>query len=495
MRVSSKNEVLFVTTELSPFASVGELADFSRGLADALSRQYGMTVLLPLYGSIDRERHHICRIAGLGTQDIDIAGRRFPVRFFRASLPHSPVRAIFVDCDELYGKPGIYEHPDTDEPHEDEVWRSLLLCRSAEFLMDSAFLKPNLLHLNGHQSAWLAALLRARESGAKDGPGILLTVHHAAYQGLCTLDWVERLKLDRRYAVPGGILEYFGNFNPLKAGVALADRVNAVSVEYARAIRESEEFGLGLEGLYCSLGERLSGIPNGVDTEDWNPETGFRIPVRFSRRNLHGKRQNKKLLLQESGLNEEFVNRPLVSYVGKLDSYGGAGLIMSLIDRFMVNDLTLLMVGTGQWRIENDLAELQRRYAGRFAVMFSSDSETVHHVLAGSDILLNASRFEPCGLSQLKAMRYGTIPVARSQGGNKDSIHEAEDFAGEGWGFLYRGEQGDDLLEALFRALKLYENKRAWRKVVRRAMKQDFSWDKSAEGYAGLYENILSERG
>ena len=286
-----------------------------------------------------------------------------------------------------------------------------------------------------------------------------------------------------------------GNFNPLKAGVALADRVNAVSVEYARSIRESKEFGLGLEGLFQSLGDNLSGIPNGVDTEEWNPRTNPRIPAAFSAKNLKGKRIAKRQLFEENGLDTEFLHRPLVSYVGNLESHGGAGLILNLIDRILVNDLTLLMVGTGQWRIENELAELQRKHAGRFAVVFSSETDVVHRVLAGSDILLNSSHFEPCGLSQLKAMRYGTVPVARSEGGNKDSIHEAEDFAGEGWGFLFRGEQGDDLLEALFRALKLYENKRAWRKVVRRAMKQDFSWDKSAEGYAGLYEHILAERG
>ncbi len=364
---------------------------------------------------------------------------------------------------------GIYGEGGADYPDNDI--RYAVLCQAALGVARTVF-RPDVFH--GHD--WQAGLLPVyvRESLALDptffGVRCVFTIHNLGYQGSFPASAIADLDLDRRLFHSEG-LEFFGRLNFLKAGIVWSDAVNTVSPTYAREI-QTPEFGFGLDGLLRSRASKLTGILNGVDYEEWNPETDRHLPANYSARDLSGKRACKRALLEEMGLPAD-ADRPLMGIVSRFAHQKGMDLVTAIAPTV---DAALVVLGAGEAPLENAFRSLALSLPDRIAVRFGYDEGLAHRIEAGSDMFLMPSRYEPCGLNQIYSLRYGTPPVVRATGGLEDTVDEQT-------GFKFR----DDLAGAVDAAIAEFQNRDKWAARMRRGMARNFSWDASAVDYQTLY--------
>ena len=315
-----------------------------------------------------------------------------------------------------------------------------------------------------------------------------MTVHNLAFQGsFRETDW-PLLGLDRSYFTPA-YLEFYGRINFLKGGLVFADKITTVSPTYAREILSPEQ-GCGLEGVLQQRPKDLVGILNGVDYGLWNPEIDPHIAERYSAKRLAAKRASK-ISLQRSAALPQRAAVPLIGMVSRLTSQKGLDLVESIFERLMALELQIVVLGAGETRYEEFLIRAAARYHDRVAARIGFDEPLAHRIEAGADMFLMPSQYEPCGLNQMFSLKYGTIPIVRSVGGLKDTVENYDPEAGTGTGFVFDAYEPDALLDAIKRALAAFQEKRAWTALRRRAMSKDFSWDRSAQAYSQLYEELL----
>ena len=287
-------------------------------------------------------------------------------------------------------------------------------------------------------------------------------------------------------------MEFFGKINLLKAGIVFADRLNTVSRRYAEEI-QTREYGFGLDGLLRKRRAVLSGILNGADYSNWNPETDPHIPVRFSAAKLGGKRACKVELVRETGLPERALDRPLLGIVSRFTSQKGFDLIAEAAPELFNEDIYLVALGNGETQWENLFRDLQAEFPDRMSVKFGYDEALAHRIEAGCDMFVMPSRYEPCGLNQIYSLRYGTVPIVRATGGLDDTITSAP--AGEATGFKFHDYNGEALLKAIRQACKTWTNRKTWTAMMVRGMRKDFSWTVSAREYSDLYGKLVASSG
>jgi starch synthase len=347
--------------------------------------------------------------------------------------------------------------------------------------------RPDVMHCNDWQTGLVPALL-AMETHR---PATIFTIHNLAYQGL--FDWKTFEDLELPYELWSmHALEFYGEMSFIKGGLSFADRINTVSPTYAQEIR-TPEFGCGLEGLLNQRVAHLSGILNGVEYDDWNPETDRLIPAQFSSTDPAGKADDKRALQARFGL-EERVELPMLGMVGRLVEQKGIDLLLAILDRLMELPLQVVILGSGQHAFEQALSGAAKNYPN-LGVEIGYDEALAHLIEAGADLFLMPSRFEPCGLNQMYSLRYGTLPVVRRTGGLADTVVDADADAladGSASGFVFDEATPADLLDAIERALELHADAHAWRRVMSTAMRQDFSWQRSADAYLALYRDALA---
>ena len=285
--------------------------------------------------------------------------------------------------------------------------------------------------------------------------------------------------------------EYWGQIN-LKAGIAFADKINTVSYTYSIEIQTSSEFGFGLEGVLQNRKKDISGIVNGIDYDEWNPETDPYIPAKFSVRDLSGKEKCKEHLLDDFGMHPSQSRVPLIGMVSRLADQKGFDLIAEAIEEIVALDLRLVILGTGQQKYHDLFQKIASRYPRKIGVRLSFDNEMAHKIEAGCDMFLMPSKFEPCGLNQLYSFRDGTIPIVRKTGGLADTVIP---FDGEmGTGFTFSQYSAAEMIMAIKQALRVYSNWSRWQSLRTTAMSQDWSWSKSANQYMELYQRIHKKR-
>jgi starch synthase len=466
--------ILMVASEAAPFVKTGGLADVLGALPAALAeRGEQMAVVLPAY----RENHY----------------PRAPRDAYRSLwIPIGPgylvdIRACtergvtyyFVECPALYDRDGIYGTPSGD--YSDNHLRFAVLSMAAIGVARHLF-RPDILHLHDWQAALVPVYLREHFSGDPTFLGVktLLTIHNLGYQGLFPPGALPEIALDSRLLNPDQ-LEFFGRVNLLKGGIGYSHATSTVSRGYAREIQTSE-YGFGLDGFLRRHGP-ITGIVNGVDYNEWNPEHDPALAQNYSARDLSGKRACKQALLAEYGLPYDDLDRPLLAIISRFAAQKGFDILADAASRLMQQDVQLVVLGSGDLPYETMFRKLAETYPHKVGLRVGYDTGLSHRIEAGADMFLMPSRYEPCGLNQIYSLKYGTVPVVRATGGLDDTIDDST-------GFKFRDYSGDALLEAVRQALKAFQNMESWTLRMRLGMQKDFSWNASAGEYLDLYRRL-----
>lgn len=475
--------VLFATAEAYPLAKTGGLADVSRALPVAL-RRLGVDVrlLMPAYPRAYLRIENpklVARIApALGIDDATLIAGTFP----NADLP-----VYLIDSPSLFRRNGGLYQDETGKEWPDNPLRFAFLAHvGREIAMGRAGIdfKPDLVHANDWH-AGLLPLYLSLETGPR--PASVFTTHNMAFQGNFPAEWLDRLGIPGALFSPGGV-EFYGQISYLKAGLRYADRVTTVSPTYAREIL-TPLFGCGMEGVLAERGEDFSGILNGIDEALWNPANDPVLPRPYRETDITGKRACKAALQAEFGLKVS-PETPVLGFVSRLTQQKMADVILELLPWLAEQDAQFVAVGEGDPKLEVAFDEASERHSGKVAVTVGYDEPLAHKLQAGCDILLAPARFEPCGLTQLYALRYGSLPVVRRTGGLADTVVDATATSiadRSATGFVFDEPTVDDMTAALERALSLYREPLIWRRLQLQAMAQDFSWTSSATQYAALY--------
>jgi starch synthase len=418
-----------------------------------------------------------------------MGGRVFPVGY--RSARHRDVPVYFIDVPEFFDRPGLYGEQGQDYP--DNAERFGLLSRASLELCRALAFAPDVIHAHDWQ-AGLVPVYRHRllwRDPFFAGSGSLFSIHNLGYQGVFPLATGRDLGLDQSLLTVE-TLEYHGQLSLLKGGIACADQVNTVSPTYCREI-QTPQYGMGLDGLLRARADRVHGILNGLDEQLWSPAGDAALPCRYSAREPAGKVACKAALQRELGLGIS-PGTPLAAMVTRLDSQKGIELVLESWDRIMSRGLQLVILGTGNPDFERRLEETARYYPEQASVLLRFDDDLSRRIYAGSDLFLMPSRYEPCGLGQLIALRYGSIPLVHATGGLVDTIVDPEDATDSANGFVFREYRHGSLLEGLDRALAVYKNPDAWQKLMRQGMAQDHSWSRAARQYLDLYRLCKKDR-
>jgi starch synthase len=479
--------IVFAASECTPWAKTGGLADVVGALPRALVKQgHKVSVFLPYYRQVAKLAPDAAVV--LPSVTIPFPSYNRFVRILDGGVKDG-VQHYFVDSPELFDRESFYSTPSGD--FGDNAERFGLLSR-AVIEATKVLGVPDVFHVHDWQAAMVAVLLRSTyyfDPVFRRVPAVL-TIHNAGYQGWFPPRTMELLLL------PWDMftftkLEQNDTLNFLKGGIVYADALTTVSRTYAEEIKTAE-FGSGLESVLQQRSGDLFGILNGVDYDEWDPAVDSHIAAHFTADKLDGKKECRRDLLHAFGLQGVSDETAVIGVVSRFATQKGFDFIVEIMDRLVQQDMVLVMLGKGEEFYEKLLTEMATRYPNKVRVQVKYDNVMAHKVEAGSDIFLMPSRYEPCGLNQIYSLKYGTIPVVRATGGLEDTIDE-QPFGG-GNGFKFWGYSASALMDALERALDTFRNKDEWTRMMRRAMAQDFSWEKPAHEYVRVYERVIQNR-
>jgi len=473
-------KVLFVTSEATPFAKTGGLADVCGTLPAAL-KKVGVETrgVMPLYDTIPQSWRD--KMSFVKYKYIQLSWRSLYCGLFK--LEHDGVTWYFLDNEYYFRRGGLYGFFDDGE-------RYAFFSKAVVELLPDLGWKPDIVHLNDWQSALVPVYMRDASFYSDYYFGIksIFTIHNIEYQGR----YGKEILGDVLGLPPGwfndGTLEFNGGISFAKGALKLADAITTVSPTYAQELRYSF-FAHGLEGVMSDVSFKTRGILNGIDVKLYDPSSDPSLAENFSPDDLSGKAACKKKLQETLGL--EVSDAPIIAMVTRLASHKGLDLVTHVFDDMMALGAQFVLLGTGESKYERFFSEVAERYPGRAAVrlMYSADLSSL--IYSGADMFLMPSKMEPCGLSQMIAMRYGTIPIVRETGGLRDTVIPYNGFTGEGTGFTFSNFNADEMLGAVGRAISAYESEEVWSWLMRHAMTADFSWTASAQEYKKLYKSLL----
>ncbi|MBT9369109.1 glycogen synthase GlgA [Rhizobium sp. CSW-27] len=478
-------KILSVTSELFPLVKTGGLADVTGSLPKALAALgISTTTLLPGYPVMLRQIGQ----SGVPLMTFeDLLGERATLVHAR----HDDLDLLVLNAPTLFDRPGGPYVDASGKDHPDNWRRFAALSRAAAEIAAGALpgWQPDLVHTHDWQSALTSVYMR--EMGCR--VPVVLTIHNIAFQGQFGADRLPAIGLpDHAYST--GCLEYFGDISYLKGGLQTADIITTVSPTYAREIL-TPRFGMGLDGVLNERVMALRGIVNGIDLDVWNPATDPHLPRNYDATSLRRKRENREVLLERFGLDQD--EGPVFSAVTRLTWQKGMDMFADAADEVLRQGGKVIVFGQGDHEIEQALRTTAARFPGRMAVHIGYDEPTAHLIHGGSDAIVQPSRFEPCGLTQLYALRYGCVPVVSRTGGLSETIIDANDAAMSArvaTGFQFHPVNTDGLRLALRRALDTYADPRHWARLQNQGMKTRFSWERSADKYAAIYTNLVNRR-
>ncbi len=472
--------ILFVSSEAYPLIKTGGLGDVAGSLPRALlDLQLDVRLIMPAYavatGQLGKTK--ILAQFSEGTDTITLR---------EGLLPDSQLKVWLVDAPGYFDRPGNPYLDSNGQPWADNAERFALFSHIVTRLaLNQAGLNwaPDIVHCNDWQTGLVPALLEL----SPQRPATVFTIHNLAYQGLFPADNLQQLGLPASWW-SHHVLEFHGQLSFIKGGLVFADHINTVSPSYAREI-QTEEFGNGLEGLLRHRSAVLSGILNGIDTEEWNPATDPLLEYHYDTNNLSGKLSNKQALQTALGLPQK-ARTPLIGLVSRLVTQKGIDIILDVIPDLVKLPLQLVLLGSGDRALETRLITLARQHPDKLAVSIGYDETLAHRIEAGADMYLMPSRFEPCGLNQMYSLRYGTVPIVRNVGGLADTVIDtsARTLAkGTANGFIVTTDDSLALVKTIKRALRRYRDKVQWQQLQTTGMQQDLSWGNSAQVYLALY--------
>jgi starch synthase len=481
-------KVLFVSSEVAPFRKTGGLADVAGALPKALARRgIDVRVVMPLYQGMRWNEFE--RLDGAVEVPMYFGTARAGVRL--TTLPGSQVPIYFLEHHQYYDRPFVYGPP--GQGYSDNLERFVFLARASLELTKALGWVPDVAHANDWQTALVPVYLNTVEWGKPlHGTSSVFTVHNLAYQGnqgggahfITGLGW--------EHFNPSEF-EHFGDFNPLKAALVHSSMLSTVSPTYAREI-QTPEFGCGLDGVLAARSRDLRGILNGIDVDTWNPARDPHLPVRFDRDQLARKAACKAALQREMGLPER-PEVPLFGVVSRLTPQKGLDILAFSLERLLAWDLQLVVLGSGDPEAERFFASMTARRGDKIRAFIGFDDGLSHRIEGGSDFFIMPSRFEPCGLNQMYSLRYGTLPLVRATGGLADTVQTYDEGTGQGTGFVFKDLTPDALANTVGWALSTYHDRPEHiLQMRRRAMEQDFSWERAAAQYEQLYLDAYERR-
>jgi len=488
-------KILMAASEAAPFVRTGGLGDVMGALPEALAAAgHEVKVIIPRYGSIDGHRYRFHPV--LDPFAVVNGTRSNTCALEKAELSHAAAEYYFVVSREYFDRPDLYIDPGTGKDFVDNHLRFSFFSRAVLESVRRLNWRPDLVHVHDWQAALIPLLLQTTVPGDRffESTASVMTIHNLGYQGLFEGKYFAELGLSKElfYAATGP-LEFFGRVNFLKAGIVAANKVTTVSHRYATEIRTSEELGCGLMGVLAHRSADLVGILNGVDYSIWSPSRDKLIPFRYGLANLSGKRMSRVELLREAGLPIR-ERAPVIGFVGRLTEQKGIDLIVEGADRLMAMDLQLILLGAGEETHRRRLEALEGKYPDKVKLYYGFDDALAHRIQSGADMLLMPSRYEPCGLNQMYALRYGTVPIVREVGGLADTVTDYNVRTGGGTGFVFSEYKSEALVAAVERAVELFGRRQKWTKLMKAGMREDFSWHRSAAQYAGVYESARTSQ-
>jgi len=472
-----------VASEMFPFAKSGGLGDVLGALPPALARR-GMevSVFIPAYRSALAKGGFAPCLDGELSDVFGTDGLKYSL--YRAR--HEGTTVYAVRCGDFFDRESFYGDDRGDFP--DNAIRFCRFCRGALSAMERMGEFPDVLHCHDWQAALAPALLRTRLTGSPpwSRTAAVFTIHNLGYQGRFASDQFLHTALPPEAFTMSGV-EFWGDINLMKGGIVFADVISTVSEPYAREIQTPEQ-GHGLEGVIASRAADLFGIMNGVDYEVWSPAKDPHIPARFSHEDMEGKSICRKALRSQLGLRGT-ARGPLCVMISRLASQKGVELLLATMEDLLWLDVQIAVLGTGEAAYEKALGRAAERYPRQVAFRGLFSERLAHAYFAGGDILLMPSRYEPAGLNQLYAMKYGTLPLVRIVGGLSASVVAHREIDPEvDTGFQFEGFHPAELLWCMMRACRAHEDKDLWRRLVWNAMSQDFGWDRVVPRYGSLYK-------
>ncbi|HYK04939.1 MAG TPA: glycogen synthase [Thermoanaerobaculia bacterium] len=478
--------IVFATAEVSPIAKTGGLGDVCGSLPKALAKLgHDVTVFMPYYRQARHwfEKNGITPHQVMPTVKISWANWSAEATFLRATLPGTNIPLTLIANDYFFERDHLYQGIDGVD---DFLLRYTFFCRAIIRGCELLDLAPDIMHAHDWHTALLPVYLH---SGLRGEPHFantrsVYTIHNLNYQGVAGADAFPLTGLHSRYWAPDA-LEHFGNLNPMKGGILFADQVTTVSPNYAREVRTSA-LGAGLDGVLRAVSHKFHGILNGIDVEEWDPATDPLLPANFDADDPSPKLRNKRALAKEAGF--KFSRRPLIGAVSRLVDQKGFQLLIPAMERLIAAGAQLVILGSGEPELEGALAWVGERHPDACRVWIGFDNALAHRIYGGSDMLLMPSIYEPCGLNQMYALRYGTVPIVRLTGGLADTVIPFDGTNGDvanGFGFI--AAHPLELYLSTWVAMLNYKDPATWKSLRANGMAADFSWERSAREYDAVY--------
>ena len=487
-----KLKIVMAASEVVPFAKTGGLADVAGALPKALrALGHDVRVVMPRYYIVDREKYGLKLLEGPLGVPMGRMGELWAA-IYEGVLPGSDIPVYFIDHEGFFGRKGLYDEEGFSYSDNDN--RFVFFSKAVMQLCKKIGFKPDILHANDWHTAAIPLLLNTRYARDETfrGTASVLTIHNLQHQGHFYEGVVDVMEVPWEEYNPLS-LESFGGVNLLKGGVAHADMVTTVSPTYAREI-QTPEFGWGLQEHIRGHSQKLVGIINGIDYDEWHPSNDPYIAAPYSSSDLTGKGACKKALQEHFGLPQRD-DLPLIGFVGRLAEQKGIELVAHVIGGLMHMDLQIVLLGTGEKWAEHFFGDVAAKYPEKFACHIGYSNALAHQIEAGSDFFLMPSLFEPCGLNQIYSLSYGTLPIVRATGGLDDTIENYDPQSGAGTGFKFHWATGDALYGTVKWAVDTwYDNPGQIAAMKKRAMEQHFGWEDSAQDYEKLYYYALGKR-
>ncbi|MDZ4713725.1 MAG: glycogen synthase GlgA [bacterium] len=482
-------KIAFVASECFPYVKTGGLGDVVGSLPKALEEEGCVVKLfLPLYSGIKTEQHNIKPFEEFKDIPIRIGDNEVTFNLMHAILPDTSVDVYFIDCPKYFDR----EKPYTNDPDEDE--RFILFQLAVIETLQRMKWAPDIIHCNDWQTSLLPVYLKTNYKWDKlfENTKTLLSIHNIGYQGRFSGMSVHNAGLSYSEYYPGGSYELDNTFCFLKAGILFSEIITTVSPTYAEEI-QTEEFGAGMEGILELRKDDLYGVLNGIDSEIWSPETDKFIPFRYTFKGLKNKRKCKMDLVKEAKFDYQ-ENVPVIGIISRFAGQKGFDLMFPIADELMSLPVQWIILGSGDDRTESFFEQLAEKYPEKLNAYIGYNNRLAHYITAGCDMFLMPSQYEPCGLNQMYCLNYGTVPVVRKTGGLADTVKDYHETDENGNGFSFKDFTSYALYSTIERAVYMFKDVKVWKEIMKRGMKEDFSWKHSAKEYMRLYGKAIESK-
>lgn len=483
-------KILVVASEASPFVKTGGLGDVLGALPKELTKLGNeVKLFLPFYQAVNLSKYQ-CQNFDWSVEVI-INEKPSLAKVCYAEEKKIPLAYYFIRNDYFFDRPELYKDNQTGKDYTDNDERFIFFSRAVLEAVKRLDWKPDIIHVHDWQAGLVSVYIKTiyeNDPFFNDTKSVL-TIHNLAYQGTFVKEKYVNIGLPENLFYAEAPFEFYGKVNFLKAAIVYADKITTVSEKYAEEI-QTKQMGCGLNGVLKERSIDITGILNGVDYTIWSPSRDKKIPCRYHRANLSGKRTDKIELLGYASLPVR-EKTPLIGMISRLTDQKGFDLLVEAAADIFELNLQMIILGTGEEKYHQLLKKLENCFPDKLKVFLTFDDELAHKIEAASDIFLMPSRFEPCGLNQMYSLKYGTIPIIHKVGGLSDTVVDINLKTNEGTGFVFEEYTVKALLETINKAVTLYSKRRLWTKIMKIAMQQDFSWSKSAKKYAQLFKQLI----